>query len=164
MTASGGVIGAAGAFLAMLDTLQTYGTCFVDDQRCFARYYLEHPGAVALDHGASIFLNLFGVNDILHRYPTTGSHNAYSNSEPIEGKDAARGSFVFLGASARGQVIGGPTGSAPCMVHGNGADKALIQLVVRAWKASRGGKRDVRMRVNERHQWVLEYVRAGTPT
>ena len=163
---SGGVIGAAGAFLAMLETLQTYGTCFVDDQRCFARYFLEHPGAVALDHGASIFLNLFGVQDILHRYPGGAAGGASDGGggggEPMEGADAARSSFVFKGAAAGGQLVGGPTGSAPCMVHGNGASKALIQTVVRAWRVARGEKRDVRMRVNEARQWVLEYA-APTP-
>ena len=115
-------------------------------QRCFARYFLEHPGAVHLDHGADIFLNLFGVSDILRSYPGDGDGAGGS------------GSFVFKGAAVGGQLVGGPTGSAPCMVHGNGADKVLIKTVARAWKLARQEKRDVRMRVNEDSQWVLEFT------
>jgi len=108
---SGGIMGAAGALLAMLTA---YETCFLDDQRCFVRYMLEHPGRVAVDEHARIFFNL-------HRVSGT--------------------TLTF--APGTGQLRVALTGSEPCVMHGNGGAgvKQLLAALVDRWRRARQEQR-----------------------
>ena len=114
---SGAIVGAAGPFLAMLRTMKGYGSCFVSDQRCFARYFLEHPGTVALDHGAELFANLYGI----------------------------RNSTFTVTIS--GQVTGGPSGTSPCLLHGNGGEKPLFEALARSRLRARKEQATIHVRV-----------------
>ncbi len=92
---SGGAFGRVADMRAMIASIGFATTD--DDQRAITRYFLEHPGAIALDTRCAFFLPLFAV------------------TEPELELDASEGRVRLL-----------ETGERPCFLHGNGPSVAYL--------------------------------------
>lgn len=86
---SGGAVGRVGDMRAMIAAIGFATTD--DDQRAITRYFLDHPGAIALDTRCAFFLPLFAVTD------------------DELALDKGEGRVTLLA-----------TGERPCFLHGNG--------------------------------------------
>jgi hypothetical protein len=107
---SGTYMGPLGLVRAMVDeVLQDLGQCYqlpearehVDDQRWFTRYLLRHPELARLDTGGQLFHTLHDMDPQLFE------------------------------VSEQGEVRSQITGTAPCIIHGNGNGCRLYKELVK---------------------------------
>lgn len=108
---SGTYMGPLGLVRTMVDeVLQDLRQCYqlpealeqVDDQRWFTRYLLRHPGLARLDTGGQLFHTLHDMGPQLFEI------------------------------SEQGEVRSQVTGTAPCIIHGNGNGCRLYKELVKA--------------------------------
>jgi hypothetical protein len=97
---SGGAIGRVADMRAMIASIGFATTD--DDQRAITRWFLEHPGTIALDTRCAFFLPLFAVTD---------AEIALDTNE--------------------GRVTLLATGERPCFLHGNGPSVTYLQDIGR---------------------------------